>query len=205
MAITIGSSIMDSGEATTFTVSYTVPAGDNKLLLVSVGLIPTNGQVVDSITYDGVNLAQVTAASCCDKAQSEMWCLTAPTEGTHDVVVTLSESAKAIINIVSLTGVHQTVPFHYVTSTAGDNVSIIPFTIEQEVGNYILGSGFCASLAYAYVLPGQTELWNDTYNAEVRTQALGATSTSAETLHIGNFLNEASTWALLLFNIKAAE
>jgi hypothetical protein len=134
----------------------------------------------------------------------ETWYLVNPPTGQHDVVVSLNVSAKVIVTVVSFQGVNQTNPFYFTTAIAGKDVTVIPFKLQEETGNLILGYGFSDSLAYSYTLPGQIEVWNVAYNNEMRSQGLYAYSTNTGDLEIPNFLSDLSTWVISLMNIKAA-
>jgi hypothetical protein len=202
MAITVNQSANASGESNSFTITYN-HSGTDGMLLVSVGLLPNNDQYVYSITYNGVSLIKLNVAKCESKAYLETWYLINPTEGQHDIIITLSESAKAICTAASFTGVNQLITFYFETTIAGKDVENIPFKLREEAGNLILGIGFTNGLAYSYTLPGQTELWNVAYNNEIRAQALYAFSTNTGDLEVPNYLSEISTWVVALMNIKA--
>lgn len=197
--------VNSSDNASTFTIPYT-HTGSNGLLMVMVSLIPDNDQEVSGVVCGGVPLTNRIIVQTRQDIRVELWYMIAPSEGTSEIVVTLSDIAKTIVNVFSITGVNQTNPLYFNTTVSGTQVTVIPFSIQEKAGNGILGLGATDSLAQAYVFTelGQTELFNVSYNNEMRTQAVYANSTQTGTLSIANFLNMPSNWALILFNIEAS-
>ena len=61
-------------------------------MLVGISMAPRSGYTVSSVTYNGDNFSVVGTREQSDKARIEIWRLVAPDTGTHDVVVTLSNS-----------------------------------------------------------------------------------------------------------------
>lgn len=201
--ITVNPSANASGEDTTFTITYNC-SGQDKMLLVTVNLLPNEGQYVSSISYNGANFEKLNVVKCESIAYTEVWYLINPAEGQYDITITLNAAAKTICTATLLNGVDQLTPFYFFTTIAGKDVNVIPFKLQEETGNLILGLGFTNGLAYSYTLPGQTELWNVAFNNEMRTQALYAFSTQTGDLEVPNYLSEISTWVIALMNIKAA-
>ena len=97
MAITTGltsSSATASGaSASSLTWSHTVESGSNGILIVNVSLYTNSGITVSSVTYGGVALTQIGAATS-SKDHAEMWYLKVPVTGTANVVVTLTGSTS---------------------------------------------------------------------------------------------------------------
>lgn len=96
-----------------------VPAGDDRYLVVAVGL-PSNCATtvpdIVAITFDGVALAPINAilGTPCGMAttRSVQWGVIAPDVGLHDVTVVLGGSAPQSIHsgAVSFTGIDQAAP-----------------------------------------------------------------------------------------------
>ena len=193
-----------SGTDSSFTQEYT-HSGTNGFLIVVVNFIPDNDQYVGLVTYNGVALINEIFVQTRNDSRTDVWYLINPPVGAYDVVVNLTGSAKTIVDIVSLTGVHQTEPIYFWTNVSGTQVTSLYTTIQEQTGNSIFGLGCTDSLAQTYPLPGQIILWNETYNSEMRTQAVYATSTQTGTVVVPNYLDQVCNWAAIFFNIKAAE
>ncbi|MEE9191032.1 MAG: hypothetical protein V3U04_00250, partial [Candidatus Aerophobetes bacterium] len=102
---------MSSDLRNTATVSHTVPAGDNRLLLVAVMI--RADEWVSSITYGGTSLTlvKVQDGGTSDDQRVELWYLAGPSVGAANVVVTFASyvNPDAIV-AVNLTGVDQNDP-----------------------------------------------------------------------------------------------
>ena len=192
-----------SGENSTFTFPHLV-SGDNRLLLITIMLIPNANQTVTSILFGDIELNRVQITECSQAARMEQWYLIAPEVGTKDIVITLSASAKAICTAVTVNGADQPNPFLFITNAVGEGVDNIPFTIQQATGNSNLGIGFSNSIVSSTVYPGQTELWNIVYNNEMRTQAIYGPSVNDEDINISNVLTAPASYTLQLVNLKVA-
>jgi hypothetical protein len=129
-----------SNESTVDTLTYQlgVPAGGTKrYLLVSVHLASDcNTPVPDttSVTFDGVALAKVTdivGTPCGNNAdtftRTEQWNLIAPSEGAHDVVVTLSAATPFTIHsaAIAMTGVNQSTPVRGFASATSAGTTVV--------------------------------------------------------------------------------
>lgn len=110
MAVAVG--ITSSGSAanlTSVTVSHTIAAGTNRLLLVAVGWTGTSTTM--AVTYGGVTLTPVgTALAVLTAFRVQHFYLPAPTVGTADIVATASAASYIQIGGVNVTGAAQTAP-----------------------------------------------------------------------------------------------
>jgi len=134
------------------TLSYTVPAGNNRGLVVE--LIIRNGPVtVNSVKYGGVDLIKaVTFESPTDTLQTEIWYLPDPAVGTANVVVSLgsSENHRIIAESftadgpftlgVTNTGSGATDPSVAVTTLVPDSI-VVDSMISEAVGPEVVGAG----------------------------------------------------------------
>ena len=108
---------VDSSFHSSVTFSHITPSGDNRLLVVTVGIRGT--QSVSAVTYGGNNLTLATAngSGTTGGQRVEIWYLVAPDVGSADVVVTytagLNQSGVAAI---SYDGINQLSP---IGATAG--------------------------------------------------------------------------------------
>ncbi len=145
--------------------SLSVPAGTDRVLIVSVGLansppcaaVPT----VSGITYVGLALSQITTIVgtpiCPDETtRSDQWWLVAPAAGTHDVIVTLSGNVQSIHSgALALTGVDQTLPVRNFAAASGRAASST-VTVASATGDLVVntvGQGY----GVASVGGGQTQ------------------------------------------------
>ncbi len=99
------------------TYSLTVgSSGMDRLLVVGVVVNGSPAPTVTSVTYNGVALTQIgsvlnTNPGYENIARVDQWRLAAPSTGTHDVVVSLSVGAPALLSgATSLTGADQGAP-----------------------------------------------------------------------------------------------
>lgn len=195
-----------AGYGDSFTTTYTVNAGTNRLLLAVVSLIPDESQYVESITFDGVPLSLTILAQTRNDVRVELWYMVNPPLSDNSLVITITPTASEMTcNVFSINGVDQTSPFYYITSCSGTDISVLPFTIQEKTGNSILGMGASNSDAYAVVFTelGQVELYKNTNGSHQLSQGVYATSTNTGSLSIANYLTKTSNWALLLLNIEA--
>ncbi|HET7609824.1 MAG TPA: DUF4347 domain-containing protein, partial [Gammaproteobacteria bacterium] len=97
MAISVGnsSSAASAGAASSLTWAHTVDGGSDGLLLVTVSVETDTGTTVGSVTYGGVALTRLDAATS-TRDHVEMWYLKLPAAGTANIVVTLSSGADRV-------------------------------------------------------------------------------------------------------------
>lgn len=129
-------------------VPMTVPAGDNRFLIVTVGIgssaCAAPIQTVLSASYADMPLARIAAISGThmgpDCARSEQWRLAAPPVGTGDVVVQLSATGLTVhVGALAFTGVDQASPVRASStgSGAGADASV---TVTSAVGDLVVAS-----------------------------------------------------------------
>ena len=102
-----------SASGTTPTNAFTLDAGSNRRIMVSVAH-ETAGVTVSSMTYGGQSMALVTdgtdSAASTNTARVEWWTLreaNLPSNGSQNLVVTLSATAEVAINIMTVAGTSQ--------------------------------------------------------------------------------------------------
>jgi hypothetical protein len=107
-----------------------IPAGERRLLLVSVQLPTSCGDTapaVTGVTYGGVALGRVTSISgtpCGGNTRSEAWQLVAPPVGAHDVQVSLAaENPSVLSTALAFTGVDPSMPVREVATQSGTGTS----------------------------------------------------------------------------------
>ena len=93
---------------TTLTVSHTT-SGSDRVIMVTLWV--WNGTISGlGVTYDGTAMTNIVSRAA-DYGNVYIFGLANPTSGTHDIVVTNSNSVQMFLTAVSYTGVHQTTPF----------------------------------------------------------------------------------------------
>ena len=131
---------VSGGNVSSLSWSHTT-SGNNRLLIVSVGMARIEPLSVSGITYGGtpLTLIGVSDNTCCTpgRPRVEMWKLVAPATGTNTVVVTLSGTNDSVIGAaVSYTGVNQTTPLG--TFAAANNSDATPsVTVTSAAGELV--------------------------------------------------------------------
>ena len=129
------------------TVPMTIPAGDNRFLIVTVGI--GSGcvdpiQIVLGASYAAMPLARIDAISGTkcgpDGARSEQWRMVAPPVGTSDVVVQLSAPGLTVhVGALAFTGVNQASPVR-ASSTGSGSGADAKLTVTSAVGDLVVAS-----------------------------------------------------------------
>lgn len=92
--------------------SHTVTGSNTVLAVGTAGRDATlNDTLVNSVTYNGVNLAQANGAFTTGWVTTEIWTMVAPASGTNTVAVTFCTTGSLTVGgvfAISLTGVDQT-------------------------------------------------------------------------------------------------
>ena len=117
------------------TFSHTVIAGTKQVLVVCVDW-DNSGRTITSITYDDVSMgAAIDKAGSGSTGRAAIYCLVAPSVGTHDVVVTFSDTVYAAAGAVVLDNVNQLAPYSGTQkSEVADNLTVVSATTSLVVG-----------------------------------------------------------------------
>jgi hypothetical protein len=109
----------------TLTLNIQVSAGSNRVLVVGLAYKSNGVLTPTSIVFNGTeNFSQELIAADGGDAQCLLYYLTAPTETTADVVITMPASVRMVGYVAYFTDAHQTTPFTANTSEAqGTDVS----------------------------------------------------------------------------------
>ena len=171
----------DSGSAavSSLTWSHTVTSAEsNRILMVDVAVRNATARTVSGITYAGTNLSRVGTAGTTSKV--EMWMLVNPATGAHNVVVTLSGTARTVAGAASFTGVNQTTPLGSFVSATGTSTAPsvnVPSVNEGEVViDSLIANVPLSSTLTATVNASQTQLWNAVTTSTAAANARGAAS-----------------------------
>jgi hypothetical protein len=146
MAIAFDATTGGHGETSsnTITFSHTVGSGDNRCLIVRVGITNREYAPVSGVTYNGTSMTLVTSVvGWVSTAKAYVFVLKNPDSGAHNVVITLSASGYSSFTTYcasSYTGVDQTNPIDSYVSigqTSGSNSSISQ-SITPNLANSLL-------------------------------------------------------------------
>jgi len=203
--VTVDSTTTTKGAFTTATIPHTV-AGNNKILSVSVSVVPKDGQEVLSVKFGSSNLTRKIVGQVSASARQEIWILKNPPTGTDDVEVYLLPLGKAIISITSFAGVDQTEPIYFSTSGMGADVQQLSVKVDTLAGSSLIGYGIAVGDAKAATVMGQTQVWDALYNNDdFRSEGILSPMTYTAKITVRNTLNKASDWAVCILGLKAAE
>lgn len=86
-----GSDKQDSGISVTQTVPHTIAVGNRRLLIVAAGT--GGGTSISGVTFNGVAMTRIDSVSKLSGDLFDVYLLFAPNVGTHDIVITYSNSA----------------------------------------------------------------------------------------------------------------
>jgi hypothetical protein len=105
--------VVQNGNLTTHTISRTVAAGTDRLMLVCLTSEGNAGGTLtaSSVTYGGTNLSLLQRATPANWSVASMWWMVAPPVGTANVVVTFPSQQSCDVAIYVFDGVNQTEPF----------------------------------------------------------------------------------------------
>ena len=130
-----------SGSQTSLTLSYTVSAGSNRLLVVTSGGGGNTGMSVSSVKYNGVNMSSGSTSG--SGPNSGIWYLTLGTSAsptTANVVITYNKTYLFNLTASSFQGVDQTTPVSGATSNAAASLVVASSTGDLVI-DAINGSG----------------------------------------------------------------
>ncbi|HEX8524521.1 MAG TPA: choice-of-anchor C family protein [Tepidisphaeraceae bacterium] len=148
--------------ATSLTISHTT-SGSNRLMLVSVATDP-HGASASSVTYNGVALAHVGAVEQTGShSRVELWALTAPALGNHNVVITMNATTyRGLVGgVMTFTGVDQTTPLLNFVGSAGKSASASANAV-SSAGDLVFAAVHSHFGTSANPGAGQNEYWDIT-------------------------------------------
>jgi hypothetical protein len=175
-------------------------SGDNRLLVVSVGLADSSwNREVQSITYGGQSLIQLAERNRWP-VRAEVWYLVNPPTGSNILDVTLEDINMAAVGAVSYNNVNQSDPIDGVV-TAGRNTATPGITITSETGDLVQDVIVANTDAGLTVGAGQVERWN--YAGSSKSSG-GSTELGAGSVSMDWTLGASERSAQIGFNINNA-
>ena len=186
----------------TLTWSHTVPAGNNRLLVVS--LARSGGSVVaSSVKFGSQNLVCLGTKNAPGGAGNpgvELWYLAAPAVSTANIVVTMSGAQYIECGAQNFTNVNQISPMSTAVGASGPAGTALVVVPSNEYEIVIDVLGFWSPAITATVGAGQTQRWASTSEGAWK----GAGSTEIGSASVNMSWSIAATWALLAAAIRGA-
>jgi hypothetical protein len=199
LAFDAASTAKISNNATTITWSHTC-TGSELGLLVGVSYRNDVAQTITGVTYNGVAMTSVGTIANGGTVAVDIWKLSAPASGAHNVVVTFSANVgRAVTGAVSFTGAHQTTASLTGTFASATGTSTAPsVAVTSAAGEIVLDTvGINSSTVDATVGAGQTSLWNDvTANGGADKEGAGSTEAGAASVTMSWTTGSSHVWAI---------
>lgn len=170
MAIVFDAATSNAGS---LTFAHAVGSGNNRILIVAVGL--HNSGSISSVTYNGVSMTLAKSQNGTWRL-SQIYYLVNPASGSNNVVITGLCSYGIAAVAVSFTGVHQTTPI--VNVAGGNGSSYTPsLLITSSVGSVVLDSlVYISSGTSSAFAPGADQTERGDTRAQSTGSALGVTT-----------------------------
>ena len=185
------------------TISH-MTSGTSRLMLVGVSMDAQTSASVTSVTYNGSALSLVgTIQDTGSNVRVELWQMVAPATGTHDVVVSFSQSMTegGIAGVMTFNGVDQTTPLGSFASAQGIGTTA-SVNVSTDVGDLVFSTmgvdgGTDDALNHA---AGQTEYW-ETF--QPGTEGAGSTKLATSTSETMSWTFLSNQWAIGAVSIKS--
>lgn len=203
-AVSTGSTVTD-----TMAIPHTT-AGSDRLMIVAISIDNNQGEIVETVTYNGVPLTEVGVVTNSNDARVQIWQLTQanglPSGGPFDVFINFDEdlAQAAVAGVITFTGVDQTTPLgslfgNQATSSTGS------VTVNSAVGELVLGVFSGETVTSISTDPPANELWNLSASGPSETEfGAGSTDEGAASVSITWSLGSSDHWAAAGIAIKPA-
>ena len=207
-----------TAKPSSLTVSHAVGSGGtNTILVVGINIESTLEPMatVTAVTYAGQDMTFLAAVNgpSDTKVRSEMWYITAPATGTNDIVITFSDTLRAVAGGMSFTGVDQTNPFGspatYATANGSDDSPTV--AVSSAAGELVVDTVTIRQNDTANVTltkgANQTERYNDVSNDPSPTSnAVGAGSeeAGAASVTMSWSASDSRDWAIVAASLEPA-
>jgi len=183
-------------DVSSLTIPTTVSGANFLLLAVQTRSSSVN---VDAATYNGDALTHLATESSNDGNLIELWYLTAPDSGTHDVVVTWASSATRVTAAVTTwSGVDQTTPLGTVNENHA-NASPAPTNYCASASGD-LSVGVFGISDFGDIGPGETSVFNDGFAPSGNNLLVTYKTASSPVTEFGN--TAGSYWVGLAVALK---
>jgi hypothetical protein len=164
------SSMTRSTAASSISWSHTTGAGNNRLLLVTIGVHVATGTptTVTSVTYGGIPLTQVTTAlysATAPRVRTYVFQLINPTSGTNTITVNFAAATLSVAGAVTYTGVDQNSPIQTSSTSTGSGTTASSSVTVTGSGRLLFGylGGHRTTNTWTITEgTGQTNRWSQT-------------------------------------------
>lgn len=203
-AITVDPATAVEAASASVALNHTVGNGGDRYLIVSVA-IERNDATVNAITYAGQPLSLLGRRTDPGVgATLEIWGRLAPTSGTNQLAVTLSNSAAVVVGAMSFANVNQTNAIAAGPLLSTGNGTTASGSIASATDQLVIGM-IAANDEVGLVIAGigQTSRWNVVNAADV----IGAASTrtgSATSTTMSYTLENSGRWVLGVIALQQA-
>lgn len=180
IALQAGTPVTNSGTASPSTISVTVNAGVDRILVVCV-VNDVATTTVSSVTFGGVALQRIDFVADTAFAHTEIWYLINPAVSTANVVTTMSGTVNGLVTgAYVLTGVNQNIPFRTPVKSNGASATAASDTVANvSATDFIIDSLSIDNTGnVGAVGADQTQQWN-IEPAATTTTALSSTQSGA--------------------------
>jgi len=138
------STVTQTSQVTSLSWSHTTGAGNNRLLLVAVGVHANTGTptTVSNVTYDGVLLTQVTTAlySATDpQVRTYVFQLVNPASGTKTITVNFAAATYSVAGATTYANVDQTTPIQTSNTATGSGTAPSVSVTVTGSGRWLFG------------------------------------------------------------------
>ncbi len=188
----------------TLTFAHTTANTANRIIVVgvSMNISAVPGAVVTGITYNGTALISIGSHNDAGNTRRvEMWYLLAPTNGNHNVAVTVNlptaGTAAVAAGATTFTDVDQTVPLGTFVSADGATGANSQLDVPSVVNGMILDTLATGGNQTVTVSGPQVSQWNqNTGGGGTDVSGTGSSRTGAPSVPISETFNGTSNWSL---------
>jgi uncharacterized repeat protein (TIGR01451 family) len=188
----------------TLTFAHTTANTANRIIIVgvSMNISAVPGAVVTGITYNGTALISIGSHNDVGNTRRvEMWYLLAPTNGNHNVLVTVNVPTAGTVALAAgattFTGVDQTVPLGSLASADGAAGANSQLDVPSVVNGMILDTLATGGNQTVTVSGPQVSQWNqNTGGGGTDVSGTGSSRTGAPSVPISETFNGTSNWSL---------
>ena len=201
-----------SGAAPIVTLAHTT-GGTNRVLVVgvSINIMNNTGATVTGVAYNGIALTSAGAHNDAGNMRRvEMWSLTAPATGNHNVVVTLNLPGATgplgvVVGATTFTGADQTSPLRPFVSADGAAGTLASLNVPSGLNEMVidtLATGGNQTITFG---PSQVAQWNlqsltSLANPDVR--GTGSTRAGAPSVPMSETFSGTSNWSVGALSVK---
>ena len=194
---------------TAMTIPFTVSSGQNRCLVITISM-NDNGPTITAPTWTVSGVIQTfTLLGYANSQRSSIWHLVAPTVGTGNVVINISQGSYWEAGVSSFTGVNQSSPmdkFIAIDGTISSSGGITSNTYSGVAGELIISniSYYSQSGTVTAGAANQTVLWQNSADGGHRgVSFVQPSATSVTVLHTFGLMPQSQTYVLIMGSLKS--